>query len=307
MSKPFRPMLAADISDQLDKIRFPVYATPKLDGVRALVFPDGVYSRSMKKIPNFHVQLAFGRDDLVGLDGELIVGYPTAKDVYRRTQSAVARVEGEPRVSFYVFDNYNCEEPAQYRNRLRLYTDPGVWGVTGIVRVEARRCDTEAELLLAEAEFLNEGYEGLILRSPDGLYKNGRSTVKEQGMLKLKRFTDGEAEIIGIEEEMHNGNEATTNELGRTERSSHKENLTGKGRMGALIVRDLQTKVEFKIGTGFTADDRVKFYAYLHDSESGKIHFKCVGKVVKYKHFAIGAKDKPRHPTYVGLREGWDL
>lgn len=286
-----KPMLAADITDDLDKLRFPVYATPKLDGVRALITSEGVKSRSLKMIPHAITQGAFREPDLVGLDGELIVGAPTDADVYRRTQSVVATKDAPEIATLYVFDVY--DNPLSYRCRLDALVEKAFDSLNAHVKVVRRSlCEDLDDLLLAEQEMLNAGYEGLILRSPEGLYKHGRSTIKEQGMLKLKRFVDGEAEIIGMEEEMHNANEAKTNALGRTERSSHKANLVGKGTMGALVVRDVITHVEFRIGTGFTATDRAAAWP--------------LGTVVKYKHFAHGAKDKPRHPKYVGRREAFD-
>lgn len=284
--KPFKPMLAADISEDLDKLRYPVFATPKLDGVRALIFPDGVYSRSMKKIPNVHVQRLLSRPSLQGYDGELIVGEPTAPDVYRKTNSVVSSHDDPTPVTFFVFDNH-CAS-SSYEQRFPTGTD-----LTWLRYLPVWLVRDEKHLALVEIELLEKGYEGLILRSPDGKYKNGRSTIKEQGMLKLKRFVDGEAEIIGVEEEMHNANEATVNELGQTARSSHKANLVGKGTMGALIVRDLKSGIQFKIGTGFDASDRKKQW--------------LAGTVVKYKSFPLGVKDRPRHPVYLGIREGWDL
>jgi DNA ligase-1 len=288
MTKPFKPMLAADISADLDKLRFPCYATPKLDGVRALIFPDGVYSRSMKRIPNKHVQLAFSTNpNFVGLDGELIVGEPTDKDVYRKTNSVVASIDDDTRVQFYVFDRYN-RDGVRYEDRVpQVPTHP--W----MVAVFSDLCTSMEDVVHREEHYLSAGFEGLILRSPEGLYKNGRSTIKEQGMLKLKRFVDSEAEVIGVEEEMHNANEAKVNELGHTARSSHKANLVGKGTMGALVVRDVRTGVEFKIGTGFTAADRAKEW--------------LLGTIVKYKSFPVGVKDKPRHPVFLGIREDFDL
>jgi DNA ligase-1 len=138
-----------------------------------------------------------------------------------------------------------------------------------------------------------DGYEGVILRAPHAPYKFGRSTVREGYLLKVKRFQDSEAQIIGYEEEMHNGNEATINALGYTERSSHAENRTGKGTLGALVVRDLVTKVEFKIGTGFTPAERLKIWALRHEH---------LDDVVKYRFFPVGVKDKPRHPSFLGFR-----
>ena len=86
MSKSIvKPMLAVEVD--FNKLRYPVYTQPKLDGIR-VVFKDGVvYSRSLKAIPNKHVQALFRH--LQGVDGELIVGNPTAHDVFQKTTSGV--------------------------------------------------------------------------------------------------------------------------------------------------------------------------------------------------------------------------
>jgi hypothetical protein len=75
---------------------------------------------------------------------------------------------------------------------------------------------------------------------------------------------------------MHNTNEAQTNELGRTKRSTAMEGLVGKGTMGALLVKDIDTQIEFSIGTGFTAEQRLAFW---------NRRATLVGSVAKYKHF----------------------
>ena len=123
-----------------------------------------------------------------------------------------------------------------------------------------------------------------------------RSRLSLKILLKLKRFTDSEAVILDVVEEMANMNEATVDERGYTKRSSHQDNKVGKGRMGALLVRDLTTGVEFQIGTGFDAADRAEFWE--QDMR---------GKIVKYKSFSIGVKDKPRFPSFLGLRSEIDL
>jgi hypothetical protein len=100
-----KPMLAATI-ENVNALRFPLFASPKVDGVRGLIIEGVLRSRSMKTFPNAHVQAMFSNDLLNGLDGELIVGAPNAKDVYRVTQSAVANQRGTPDVTLYVFDDY---------------------------------------------------------------------------------------------------------------------------------------------------------------------------------------------------------
>src|SRR5690606_34176502 len=86
-------MLAAKAD--LDKIRFPVLASPKIDGVRAVVLGGVVLSRNMKPIPNRHVQSLFGNKVFGDLDGELVVGKPNDPDVFRKTTSGVMSVEGD--------------------------------------------------------------------------------------------------------------------------------------------------------------------------------------------------------------------
>lgn len=298
-----KPMLAAPAD--LSAIRYPIYASPKLDGVRAMNHGGTIRSRSLKTFPNAAVQQLFSHPSLAGMDGELIVGSPTAKDVYRVTQSATSNMRGEPEALFYVFDDMSAEGGfAQRHLRLieRVAELAERWPLLGdrVKVLPHKTVNNEPELLEFERHCLELGYEGLILRAPNAPYKHGRSTALEGSMLKLKRFEDSEACILGMEEEMFNGNVATVNALGHTERSNSKAGLSGKGRMGALIVRDLKTGVVFNIGTGFNGRDRELFWRNRESIVSD-------GWVVKYKSFKIGVKDAPRFPVYLGLRADWDL
>lgn len=287
-----KPMLAAEAD--LKTLRYPLYASPKLDGVRCVVTEDGrLLSRSLKPIPNRHVNKLFGRKELAGLDGELISGPPTATDVYRRTVGDVRREDGEPDVRLYTFDRWGRTTGFE-AGWVKAKPAAG----KRVVVLLQKKVANEAELLAYEAECLEAGYEGLILRSVDGVYKFGRSTAKEQGMLKLKRFSDGEAEVLEVVEELHNANEAKKNELGRTARSSAKAGMVPTGRAGGLRVREAKTGVEFTIGTGLNDVDRD--FLWKHRD-------KLPGSVVKYKSFHIGVKDKPRFPVYLGPREPWDM
>ena len=298
MATKFKPMLAAEAD--LDNLRFPLIASPKLDGVRALVKDGVVLSRSLKPIPNKHVQMLFGRPALEGLDGELIVGSPTDPQCFQNTSGAVRRERGEPDVRFFVFDKHDSART--YLNRMldvtRAYEGVPFGVPTRLV--DAVLVENMQELLHWEHYYLSQGYEGIMLRDMDGPYKFGRSTAKEGYLLKLKRFKDSEARILAVEELMHNANEAKTNELGHTERSSHKANLVPAGTMGRLFVEDIHTGQRFYIGTGFTAIQRADFWndrAYLETKQP----------LVKYKFFPVGVKELPRHPVFLGFREGFDL
>jgi len=290
MTDLFKPMLATDA--ELDKLRFPLLASAKLDGVRAVIRNGVVFSRSNKPLPNKFVQDKFKH--LEYYDGELIFGDPRAKDCYRRTVSAVMSQESTDGadVDFHMFD---CIENLNHTYLERIKRMRG-WGTRkDIFMLAQHHVSCLDTLLKLEQTILDEGFEGLILRDPNAPYKRGRSTVKEGYLLKLKRFVDAEAVVIGFEERMHNGNEATTNELGRTKRSSHQAGKTGRGDLGALVCRF--GDIEFNIGTGFTDDERASIWR-----DQGKYH----GCLVKFKHFAVGAKDAPRHPVFLGWRDRSD-
>ena len=122
--------------------------------------------------------------------------------------------------------------------------------------------------------------------------------------MKVKRFAQSEATIIGTEELMHNKNEATTNELGYTERSGHKENLVGGNTLGALVCKT-KDGVEFRIGTGFSAEQRKQLWE-MKDS--------LIGEIVTYKSFTVGEMNGvPRLPVakniseFIGLRMKEDM
>lgn len=281
-----QPMLACDAD--LSKLKFPVLASPKLDGVRAIIRDGVVLSRSLKPIPNRHVQIMLGRPELEGLDGELILGDPTHPEAYRRTVSAIMSIEGAPDVNFYVFDRWDRDYP--YNEATLSY------GLT--IPVFSKPIHNMEELEEYEVALLDKGYEGVMLRDPQSPYKFGRSTAKEGYLLKLKRFADSEAEIIGFEELLHNHNEATINEIGHHERSTKQEGLLPADTLGALIVRDIHSGVEFKIGTGFTAAERKKFW---------NLRASLRGALVKYQYFPTGSKEKPRFPSFQGFRHQIDL
>lgn len=294
MSKDFKPMLASPAD--LDAIRYPIFASPKLDGIRASVVGGRLLSRTLKEIPSRHIYNMFNQAKFEGLDGELIVGDPTSETCYRDTVSGVMADHKEPDFTYHVFDLWD-HSGHFYLRRLDLEQRVARLGHKHIKFVQHEQIEHREHLDAYEAAMVNAGYEGVMLADPKALYKFGRATAKGGQLLKVKRFVDAEAVVIGVEEEMFNGNEAQTNELGRTKRSTAKEGLVGKGTMGALVVRDVKTGVEFNIGTGFTAQDRAWWWSWFKtQSES------TPQPLIKYKSFPVGVKDKPRHPVYLGLR-----
>ena len=285
-----RPMLGVNAPKDLSTLHYPIYLSPKLDGVRAIVKDGVVYSRSGKPIPNKNVQRMYGQYH--GYDGELIYGKSTDANVYNKTVSAVMTEDG-PEVDFYVFDHWNCE--CDYKTRYEYLKSTTSYHTKLISQYEAY---SEDDVIKYEKVMLDLGYEGVMLRNPNAMYKHGRSTVKEEGLLKVKRFIDSEAVILDVHPLFRNTNEAKVDALGYTERSTCKDNLVATNLLGSIIVKDLYTDVEFSIGSGFDEQTRIDLWQQK-DS--------LIGRVVKYKHFPVGEKDKPRFPVFIGFRPKEDM
>ena len=287
-----KPMLAVKAS--VNHIQPEDLISAKLDGIRGINLDGQILTRSLKPIPNRHIQTEWNRPELAGIDGEFILGSPTAPDVYRTTNSALMRHEGSPDATLYAFDDFTCPElPYVERldrlaNRVERLRQSGV----NIVLLEQHMADGENHEYIEES-LLAYGYEGIIVRDPFQTYKFGRSTLKERKLLKIKRFSEAEAIVVDFQELMVNENDPLINELGYQARSSAKSGLVAANTLGALVVRDPATGIEFGIGTGFTQDDRARIW---HNRE------RLVGATVSYMHFPIGVKDKPRFPSFKGFR-----
>lgn len=295
----FRPMLAATV-ESLDKLTYPLLGSDKLDGIRAIVLGGRVVSRNLKPIPNRHVQAVLGHARYDGLDGELIVGDPCSELAFNTTTRGVMSVEGEPEFQFHVFDD--CTDPAlEFRHRYKLAAAK-IKALGGPLQlVHQHELDSAADVEKLEQWRLGLGYEGIMLRSALSPYKHGRGTLRAQDLMKLKRFEDGEAEVVGFEELMRNANEATTSALGLTERSTSKEGKYGGGTLGALVVRAINgpfAGVQFNIGSGFNQAQRDLIW-------STQAYW--LGRVVKYKFFLNGSKDAPRFPIFQGERHPGDM
>lgn len=284
----FKPLLAA--AADLSSLRFPYLATPKIDGIRCLITADGAVSRNMKPIPNRYIRETIAKSRLVGLDGELLTYTNGVRDDFNTAQGNIMRADGEPVFRFLAFDRFNLGD-MPYRLRVEDFmTFYGHHIVIPLIPVEL---PDMAALDAYERQMVDqEGWEGIMLRRPGGPYKHGRSTAKEGILLKVKRFTDDEAVITGLVEQNENTNEATRNVFGRTERSSAKAGMVGKGTLGALQCR--WKGVDFQVGTGMTQAVRDDLWA-----QGGSL----VGQRVTFKYQGVGTNGAPRFPVFKGIRQ----
>ena len=302
-----KPMLAKEMVLKYVEEHFnndsnePLYIQPKFDGIRMLCHNGIAYSRSLKPLPNRHLQsiVSTYASYFEGLDGEITFNDSSNPLDFNKAHSiTMTRDTKLPTdIRYTVFDMWNRQNGYNHDNEL--------WNAFDKLTIEQHKlkiycalkqtypCSDIDELNTYESNFIQSGYEGAILRKGNCHYKHGRSTARELALIKMKRFHDAEAVIIGAEELMHNANEAEISETGYQVRSSHKENMIPSGKLGALVVTWNNKK--FNLGTGFNDQTRIEFW----DIKDKLIQDK---QTVKFKYKNLGSKGNPLFPVFLGLR-----
>lgn len=300
-----KPMLACDFDET--KLKFPIVAMPKIDGVRGLNIDGNMVGRSLKPHANIYTREFFSVLSFNGFDGELAAELWTHPDLCRITTSAVNTHKGEPYTIWWLFDLL-LESTADfpYTVRLKFLADylkqlQKDWpDINDRIKIVPHKIiENKEELQVFEDWCLDAGFEGVILRDPNGKYKPSRCTVKGAQYMRIKRFVDAEAKVLRLIEGETNTNIAQTNELGLQYRTTHNAGMVPNGEVGALICEDLKTKEEIKVSAGrMTKDEARRYWA-----EPSLL----VGQIIKYQHFPKGVKDKPRFPTFQCIRAESDI
>ena len=300
MKQSFAPMLASTYTGE--ELTFPVLVTPKIDGVRAIKIEGKLVSRSLKQIPNIAIRTLMERilpEDGI-FDGELSVDSD-----FQKTVSAVMSVNTvlPTNLKFYWFDwvqKYDFNTPYCLRVLSMhdyIKNNKELRKLNIIIPLVPAQVDNIEELSLFEEASIRKGYEGVVVRSYAGRYKCGRSTMREGIMIKIKRFEDFEATIIDTEELMHNLNQEQRDNFGRMQRSSAKGNKIKSGTLGAIVARAHNGNI-FKIGTGFSSQQRYELWASSND---------LIGKLVKYRCAGNSKDNVPKCAVFLGVRHQDDI
>lgn len=294
----------------LELIKFPALCSIKYDGWRMFEYNGEVRCRSMKPPKNKNVQRqmaelfrAAADIGMKGLDGEALVGDEWDMNCMQNSSSMFNSYDVVGDFTFHVFDSYQFrDEP--FANRLLSVNDAvqRLQPEFPWLRFVQHTKITDHEDLAAELDdVVSRGGEGIMGRSLDGKYKMGRSTMKEGWLWALKPYMDDEAKIVGFEEELENQNEQTVNERGYSSRSGHKENLVPKGRLGKFICESSKFPgVTFGVGAGIGLTHALRQEVW--DNRDSYL-----GRYLTYKYQAVGVKDRPRQPKFMGFRAAEDM
>lgn len=327
-----QPLLAQEYDPELHASLFPLYGTAKIDGIRAYIDQGTVWARSNKPIPNRFIQEVLPLYLPNGTDIELGAGVYSAQDHFQKTTSVVMS-DAKPITDLHVYILDYIQEDGHeilpYYQRIAYIdkwrkahcqltiSDSPVYHVptngkkcynVNMLREVSHNTKVMAPVKLSSPSqvslylkhCLKLGYEGIVLRDPQGGYHFGRPQQKDGLLLRHKPLTDGEAVIVGFTELEHNDNEPTISPTGRTVRSTCISGKVAGNTLGSFLVRDNTTGVEFSVGGGKGLTQELRKEVW-NNRET------YLGTILRYSFLSCGTKDKPRQPKFTGFRDAIDL
>lgn len=300
--KPFRPMLLSNDEYNLEDLDYTdMVISKKLDGVRFEITRDGVFGRSMKKIPNKQIQELYEPvcklipENFV-LEGEFWSPFMPCREIAGLCNRSDTEIPLH--LNVHVFDLIHTKSVKEDTRRLlrssvlySFFKDNALYRL----RMRLIEChkvyDAKDAKLIFEA-FIKEGEEGAVMYDNTKFYKQGRVTIKQGIAFKLKPHKEEDLVILGVTERLKNLNESMTDELGHSFKRNTKEDKEGTGIAAAFICKykDTTTKVTL---TG-TEEERKEIWDNKEE---------YIGKYAVVKSMDFGAKDKLRHPRLLGIKE----
>ena len=234
------------------------WISEKLDGVRAYWDGKNLLSRQGYK---FNAPKWFTKPlPKIALDGELWIG----RNQFSKVSGLVRRQDNNPlnwlRINYMIFDLPFNKKPFDHRIvQMRAITTKA--NMPHFQTIHQFKLSTHNELKQKLDAIVSLGGEGLMLHRGSSFYKSGRS----DDLLKLKQHMDAEAIVM--------------------------KHINGKGKfvgmLGAILV-ETHDGIRFKIGTGFTNEERK--------------NPPSIGSTVTYKYFGLTSKGKPRFASFMRIR-----
>jgi DNA ligase-1 len=278
----FEPMLASKWEDSKDKIQYPIFSQPKLDGIRCIITKDGMFSRNGKPI----ISAPHIRESLDGLfteypdlifDGELYADkfandFNKIVSLVKKTKPTDTDLkESKKNIQYWIYDLPSEDDTFEIRSQ-SLYDLFMEWSYFNAhcINVDTDICQSEKEVMEYYEKYVNEGFEGQMLRL-NSKYENKRS----KSLMKHKSFVDEEYTILDIVE----------GEGNRT------------GTAGYMVFETAEGK-RFKSNVKGTMEET---------AEMLKNKKKLIGKEATIKYFNLTPDGIPRFPYVINIdRESYE-
>ena len=268
----YPPMLAYDYNKRSQYITFPCHVQPKLDGVRTIACNNKLYSRNWNifpELPHIIDELSLIKGNII-LDGEMYtddINFESIVGLVRKGHKTAEEISNSYKIYYNVFDciDKSLSFAKRYAQLQSLFAKHKF---KHIRLVQTEVCQSKDSVDSYLTKYINEGYEGLILRNSSAKYE---VNIRSNNLQKLKRFIDAEFEIIGY----------TTPDDGKE--------------VGCVIWKcKTEEGKEFTVRPEGSYEYRKKLYRQAK---------RCIGKklTVKFQEYTNGGV--PRFPVGISIRD----
>ena len=281
---PILPMLAKKFEPEGKKKRndivFPCFVQPKLDGLRCVMYlhkgkvvaqsRTGNHFKSMDDITDSLVPF-FEENPQVVLDGELYtkdIPFEVLAGLIKRQKKSDEDTEILNLITYNIYDMVDLKAP--FSERISFLEKQFSNGKYPKVKfVETHKVEDVTEFRKMFSEFVANGYEGIMLRNINGLY---RTNYRSDDLQKYKEFIEDEYTIIGF-----------------TEGDGHDK--------GTVIwVCETSDKKKFTVKPRGTIEKRRELFKHGHE---------YIGKSLTVIYQELTDNGKPRFPVGKDIREGY--
>ena len=268
------PMLAVDFKKRGHSMQYPAIGQRKFDGVRCIAYLE---SRKGKEFPHMnHLRDAIKPYLKEGeiLDGELYsetLDFQRTVGLVRRESLSQEDIDVMPQISYRIYDMFSTDSSITelpFTERYNMATK-FVSNIAGneLVMTQNYVIDEEDSIQGLHDQFVQEGYEGIMVRNPSMPYQMDK---RSSGLMKFKSFKDGEYPIVGY-------TEATGNDAGTV-----------------IWICDAPNGITFKARPTGTREQRTTWFENADN---------IVGKDLTVRYFELTNDGIPRFPVGVAIRD----
>lgn len=280
------PMLAHTYEPLCSKnkkndIVFPCYVQPKLDGLRCICYMlsngkvvaqsrTGSYFETVEHICA-ELRPIFSKNPSLVLDGELYttdIPFEELAGLIKKKKLSETDMQRVQCIKYHVYDIVVDNVPYSKRHECIVGTIGGT-KCYHLELVHTQLIDTMSEFRQAFSEYVAAGYEGIMLRNVEGLY---RQNYRSHDLQKYKEFMESEYPIVGFKE--------------------------AAGRDAGTVIWVCRTAEdrEFSVRPRGTLEQRRKWF------QTGHTH---VGKLLTVIYQELSELNVPRFPVGKAIREGY--
>lgn len=290
------PMLAKEYDHKWVTHGF--FLQPKLNGHRIIWDGEKLWTRQGKlvvSVPGIVEQLQQYFKN-IPVDGELYCHGMSFQQITQTGRKTV-NIKDDENLCMYIYDL--PEENLEFKHRWHKLTVDYNKVFKKASRLKLVDCIYQPSITKEQINnpqklnIFGKTHEGTMLRNENGFYKFGK---RSSDLLKIKKFQDTEATIIGVTQlntfEKIEVPEGTPGSRKKSDGTYVKNGKASPQEMIGALVCKLQNNIVFEIGSGFTHEERKKYWKHPP-----------IDKIVTFQYQELSPDGVPLFPSFLRMKE----